>query len=126
MNRLDGRAPNELRPVSFEIGIAPHASGSVVVAMGNTRVICAVMIDEGVPLAKAEGRPHLSATGGLNNDLSRTGYGNGRTLTSQLSLSYPLYSGGSVKNRIRGAEERVIGGRANLRATEAMRRGIVE
>lgn len=49
MNRLDGRAPNELRPVSFEIGIAPHASGSVLVAMGNTRVICGVMIEETVP-----------------------------------------------------------------------------
>ncbi|MFL6537875.1 MAG: ribonuclease PH [Chthoniobacterales bacterium] len=49
MTRLDGRAADQLRPVSFEIGIAPHASGSVLVAMGNTRVICAVMIDEGVP-----------------------------------------------------------------------------
>jgi len=49
MTRLDGRAADQLRPVSFEIGIAPHASGSVLVAMGNTRVICGVMIDEGVP-----------------------------------------------------------------------------
>jgi ribonuclease PH len=49
VNRLDGRAPIQTRPVSFEIGIAPHASGSVLISMGNTRVICAVMIDEGVP-----------------------------------------------------------------------------
>src|SRR3954468_18842149 len=49
MTRLDGRAADQLRPVTFEIGIAPHASGSVLVAMGNTRVICGVMIDEGVP-----------------------------------------------------------------------------
>src|ERR687893_2607683 len=49
MMRLDGRAADQLRPVTFEIGIAPHASGSVLVAMGNTRVICAVMIEEGVP-----------------------------------------------------------------------------
>jgi ribonuclease PH len=49
VNRLDGRAADQLRPVRFELGIAPHASGSVLVAMGNTRVICAVMIDEGVP-----------------------------------------------------------------------------
>jgi ribonuclease PH len=49
VNRLDGRAPNQIRPVSFELGIAPHASASVLVAMGNTRVICAVMIEEGVP-----------------------------------------------------------------------------
>jgi ribonuclease PH len=49
MNRPDGRAADEIRPVSFELGIAPHASGSVLVAMGDTRVICAVMIEEGVP-----------------------------------------------------------------------------
>ncbi len=40
---------DQIRPVSFELGIAPHASGSVLVAMGNTRVICGVMIEEGVP-----------------------------------------------------------------------------
>lgn len=49
MNRPDGRAADQIRPISFELGIAPHASGSVLVAMGNTRVICAVMIEEGVP-----------------------------------------------------------------------------
>ncbi|MGZ9005718.1 MAG: ribonuclease PH, partial [Burkholderiales bacterium] len=40
---------DQLRPVSFELGIAPHASGSVLVARGRTRVICGVMIEEGVP-----------------------------------------------------------------------------
>src|SRR6187200_1894153 len=38
-----------MRAVSFEIGIAPNATGSVLVAMDNTRVICGVMIEEGVP-----------------------------------------------------------------------------
>jgi len=47
--RTDGRAPDQIRPISFELGIAPHASGSVLVAMGNTRVICGVMIEEVVP-----------------------------------------------------------------------------
>jgi ribonuclease PH len=47
--RLDGRAADQIRPVSFELGIAPNASGSVLVAMGNTRVICGVMIEETVP-----------------------------------------------------------------------------
>src|SRR6185503_19857263 len=47
--RCDGRAPDQIRPISFELGIAPNASGSVLVAMGNTRVICAVMIEETVP-----------------------------------------------------------------------------
>jgi ribonuclease PH len=49
MLRGDGRAHDQLRPVSFELGIAPHAGGSVLVAMGNTRVICGVMIEEAVP-----------------------------------------------------------------------------
>jgi ribonuclease PH len=49
MNRLDGRALDQIRPISFELGIAPHAAASVLVAMGNTRVICGVMIEETVP-----------------------------------------------------------------------------
>src|SRR5687767_15743095 len=49
MQRLDGRAADQIRPISFELGIAPNATGSVLVAMGNTRVICGVMIEEIVP-----------------------------------------------------------------------------
>src|SRR3954471_14781514 len=49
MPRTDGRDADQIRPVSFEIGIAPNATGSVLVAMGNTRVICGVMIEETVP-----------------------------------------------------------------------------
>jgi ribonuclease PH len=49
MQRLDGRAADQIRPISFELGIAPNATGSVLVAMGNTRVICGVMIEETVP-----------------------------------------------------------------------------
>ena len=49
MQRSDGRAPDQSRPVKFELNIAPHATGSVLVAMGNTRVICGVMIEEVVP-----------------------------------------------------------------------------
>src|SRR6266496_1492898 len=49
MQRSDGRGPDEIRPLNFELNVAPHASGSVLVAMGNTRVICAVTIEESVP-----------------------------------------------------------------------------
>jgi ribonuclease PH len=49
MQRIDGRAADQIRPISFELGIAPNATGSVLVAMGNTRVICGVMIEETVP-----------------------------------------------------------------------------
>ena len=49
MLRHDGRADDQLRPLSFTTGIAPHAAGSVLIAAGNTRVICAASIEEGVP-----------------------------------------------------------------------------
>jgi ribonuclease PH len=59
-SRADGRAADQIRPISFELGIAPNASGSVLVAMGNTRVICGVMIEETVPRWMKE----QSVTGG--------------------------------------------------------------
>ncbi|MGI8437642.1 MAG: ribonuclease PH [Chthoniobacterales bacterium] len=49
MNRLYDRAFDQLREVKFQLGIAPHATGSVLVSMGDTRVVCAVMIEESVP-----------------------------------------------------------------------------
>jgi len=49
MPRLDGRSADQLRPLSFLLDFAPHATGSVLVASGNTRVICSAMIEESVP-----------------------------------------------------------------------------
>jgi ribonuclease PH len=49
MPRIDGRAADQIRPISFELGIAANATGSVLVAMGNTQVICGVMVEESVP-----------------------------------------------------------------------------
>jgi ribonuclease PH len=43
------RSPEQLRPVTFQSGIAPHAHGSVLVSFGNTRVICSAMIEDGIP-----------------------------------------------------------------------------
>lgn len=47
--RSDGRRPDQLRVVRFQNHIAPHATGSTLVEWGNTRVICAVMVEESVP-----------------------------------------------------------------------------
>jgi len=47
--RSDGRGFDQIRPVHFQLDIAPHATGSVLVSMGNTRVICGVMVEESVP-----------------------------------------------------------------------------
>ncbi|NIP92063.1 MAG: ribonuclease PH [Akkermansiaceae bacterium] len=56
MDRPDGRQPDQLRPISFIPHVAPHASGSVLVGFGNTRVICAATIQDDVPRwMKAQG-----------------------------------------------------------------------
>ncbi|HWN96739.1 MAG TPA: ribonuclease PH [Methylomirabilota bacterium] len=47
--RLDARRPDQVRPIRFQNGIAPYATGSTLVEWGNTRVICGVTVDEAVP-----------------------------------------------------------------------------
>jgi ribonuclease PH len=47
--RVDGRRPDELRSVSFQTGFQKQPAGSVLAVFGNTRVICAVSVVEGVP-----------------------------------------------------------------------------
>ena len=47
--RSDGRGPGQLRPVSFEPGYLAFAAGSVLISVGNTRVICAATIEDRVP-----------------------------------------------------------------------------
>ena len=49
MPRPDGRAANELRPITFERDYTEMAAGSVLVSFGKTRVLCTASIDEGVP-----------------------------------------------------------------------------
>lgn len=49
MQRTDGRGPDEIRSLHLELNVAPHATGSVLVTMGNTRVICGVTVEDAVP-----------------------------------------------------------------------------
>lgn len=49
MPRPDGRADNELRPISFERDFTEMADGSVLVSFGKTRVLCTASIEEDVP-----------------------------------------------------------------------------
>ena len=44
-----GRAADALRDVSLERGAAPNAEGSCLVSFGQTRVLCAVSVEDGVP-----------------------------------------------------------------------------
>ena len=78
--------------------------------------------DENVPIAKAAGRPGVSATGSMTDNLVRSG--NSFTTPARIaqlgvSLNVPVYSGGAVRNSIRAAETRVEAGQASLRGTEA-------
>jgi ribonuclease PH len=47
--RSDGRADDQLRAVSIEPGYLAFADGSVLIALGRTRVICAATIEDRVP-----------------------------------------------------------------------------
>ncbi|ABR47176.1 ribonuclease PH [Alkaliphilus metalliredigens QYMF] len=49
MSRVDGRKFDELRPVKFTKNYTKHAQGSVLVEMGETKVICTAMVEERVP-----------------------------------------------------------------------------
>jgi ribonuclease PH len=47
--RNDGRAYDQLRPIRFTPGVAPNADGSILIATGNTQVICAATVETSVP-----------------------------------------------------------------------------
>ncbi|MBI3975826.1 MAG: ribonuclease PH [Armatimonadetes bacterium] len=49
MPRPDGRRPDELRPVVITRNFIPHAEGSVLIALGATRVVCTATVEERVP-----------------------------------------------------------------------------
>ncbi|MFM6830713.1 MAG: ribonuclease PH [Novosphingobium sp.] len=47
--RPSGRAPDEMRALSFETQFTIHAEGSVLVSFGNTKVLCTASVEEKVP-----------------------------------------------------------------------------
>jgi ribonuclease PH len=49
MNRIDHRRPNEIRPVKIHPHYVATPDGAVLIEMGNTRVLCAASVEEGVP-----------------------------------------------------------------------------
>ncbi len=97
MIRKDGRANNELRPVKITTGFQPYAEGSALITLGNTKVICAVSLEERVPaFLKGQGRGWITAEYGMlprstttriSRDDSRTG---GRTKEIQRLIGRSL------------------------------------
>ena len=60
------RAPDTLRPVTLERHFLRHAEGSVLIACGNTRVVCAASISNGVPpFLKGKNQGWLTAEYGM-------------------------------------------------------------
>ncbi len=64
--RVDGRNPEQIRPVKITTGYTKHAEGSVLVEFGDTRVICTASVDEQVPrFRKGSGRGWVTAEYGM-------------------------------------------------------------
>jgi ribonuclease PH len=62
MPRFDGRADDQLRPVSFERDYTEFAAGSVLVSFGKTRVLCTASVDDDIPRwLKGSGRGWVTA-----------------------------------------------------------------
>ena len=60
--RADGRAPDQLRPISITRGWSTQAEGSALIEFGNTRVLCTASLTAGVPRwLKGEGRGWVTA-----------------------------------------------------------------
>ena len=66
MIRKDGRANNELRPVKITTGFQPYAEGSALITLGNTKVVCAISLENRVPaFLKGKGRGWITAEYGM-------------------------------------------------------------
>jgi ribonuclease PH len=97
--RADGRAPDELREVSIEPGFMRSATGSALISMGGTRVICTASVESEVPRWMAGGgRGWVTAEYGMlpastgerkKRDVSR-GRPDGRTVEIQRLIGRSL------------------------------------
>jgi ribonuclease PH len=66
MERVDGRKPDQLRPVRIIRNYNKHAEGSVLIEVGDTRVICTATVEERVPgFLKGMGKGWVSAEYGM-------------------------------------------------------------
>jgi len=62
MTRIDNRASNELRPVRITLGYQSFAEGSVLIELGQTKVVCSVSMEDRVPgFLKGSGRGWITA-----------------------------------------------------------------
>ena len=66
LKRSDGRLPNEIRPVKITRGFTKYAEGSVLIEMGETKVICNASVEEKVPpFLRDKGKGWVTAEYGM-------------------------------------------------------------
>ena len=99
LERPSGRAPHELRPVTLTRGYTRHAEGSVLVAFGDTRVLCTASVDNRVPpFLRGKGEGWVTAEYGMlpratntrNDREAARGKQGGRTLEIQRLIGRAL------------------------------------
>ena len=98
-SRPSGRAPDALRRVSIERGFTKHAEGSVLIGMGDTRVLCTASVEERVPpWLRGKGEGWVTAEYGMlpratgermQREAARGGQG-GRTMEIQRLIGRSL------------------------------------
>ncbi len=97
--RSNDRRPDALRPVRFERAFTRHAEGSVLVAFGDTRVICTASVEEKVPgFLRDKGQGWVTAEYGMLPRATHTrtdreaarGKQSGRTLEIQRLIGRAL------------------------------------
>jgi ribonuclease PH len=71
--RIDGRKDKQLRPVVITPGYIKHADGSVLIEMGDTRVICTAKLEDRVPpFLRNSGKGWITAEYGMLPSSSQT------------------------------------------------------
>jgi ribonuclease PH len=66
MQRIDGRNNEQIRPVKITRNYLKHAEGSVLIEMGDTKVICTASVDERVPpFIKGTGKGWITSEYGM-------------------------------------------------------------
>ncbi len=78
--------------------------------------------DENVPIARSNGLPDLGLNAGYNENLKQASNlftSPTRSISGQLNLTVPLYTGGAVRNGVRAADSRIKAGQDNLRSVES-------
>ena len=62
MKRIDGRLLHQMRPIKVTYGVYGNADGSALFELGNTKVLCSVIVQDGVPqFLRGKGQGWLTA-----------------------------------------------------------------